>query len=77
MDEDWGQLSTVFAAEQQELDADMAGLVHVREQVPVASTVVELEPLEPESKEEMDVDVAWPKGDESSSKKPEFMTHTA
>lgn len=77
-DDDCGQLCTVLAAEQHELDAHSVGLVHVRVQVP-ESTAVEplaLEP-EPESNELMDVEMAAPNDDESSSKKPEFITHSA
>jgi hypothetical protein len=65
----------VLAALQHELEAAMAGLVHVSEQVPVDSTVVE--PLALASKAVMSEAAAAPKEDESTSKKPAFMTHSA
>lgn len=79
LDDDCGQLSTVLAAEQHELDAAMAGLLHMRLHEPDSSTVVEPLALALASAAAMAVavDVAALKGEESTSKKPEFMTQSA
>lgn len=67
----------MLAAEQHELEADIVGFVHIKVQEPEASTAVDPLALESESSDEMAVAAASRNDDESSSKKPEFMTHTA